>query len=46
MVRSLQIVLLVAAGAAVVAALLLIAIRNEAAVDQAGAPLWRSPGEA
>ncbi|MCC7423091.1 MAG: hypothetical protein IT428_22675, partial [Planctomycetaceae bacterium] len=41
-----QIVLLVAAGAAVVAALLLIAIRNEAAVDQAGAPLWRSPGEA
>ncbi len=45
MLRSFQVVSLVAVGAAVVAVLVLITIRNEAAVDHAGAPLWKSPGE-
>jgi hypothetical protein len=46
MLRSLQAVGLVSAGAVVVAALALAAITNDVAVDHAGAPLWKSPGEA
>lgn len=45
MLRSFQVLSLVAAGAVVVTALLLVAINDGTAVDQAGAPLWKSPGE-